>query len=175
MGDEARVRELLAAHGPALHGYVVRRAGPGTDPADVVASVFEVVWRGLGRVPAGAAARPYLFGVARNVLANAERGRRRQLRLAERVAAHTPAQVQPAVGDESPEVERVREAVARLAPLDREALLLVLWDGLSHAEAAQALGCSTRAVTVRLSRARQRVRALLDGAATARSDARSDP
>ncbi len=125
----------------------------------MVASVFEVAWRRLNRVPAGPAARPYLFGVARKVLANAERGRRRQLRLVERLAAYAV----PAGAEEDPGVERVRAALARLAPLDREALQLVLWDGLSHAEAAEALGCSTRAVTVRLSRARRRMRELLDG------------
>ncbi len=121
MADDGRVRELFAAHGAALHGYVVRRAGPGTDPADVVASVLEVAWRRLNRVPAGPAARPYLFGVARKVLANAERGRRRQLRLVERLAAYAV----PAGAEEDPGVERVRAAMARLAPLDREALAVV--------------------------------------------------
>jgi DNA-directed RNA polymerase specialized sigma24 family protein len=58
-----------ANYGPVL-GYVVRRTGRPDDAADVIAETFLTAWRRLADVPAGEAARPWLFGVARRVLAN---------------------------------------------------------------------------------------------------------
>jgi RNA polymerase sigma-70 factor (ECF subfamily) len=55
----------------------------------------------------------------------------------------------------------VRDAIERLRPVDREVLELVMWEGLTHAEAAQVLGCSTNAVAVRLHKARKRLQAEL--------------
>lgn len=55
----------------------------------------------------------------------------------------------------------VREAIEQLRPVDREVLQLVLWDGLSHAEAGQVLGCSSNAVALRLHKAKERLRAAL--------------
>jgi RNA polymerase sigma-70 factor (ECF subfamily) len=44
-----------------------------------------------------------------------------------------------------------------LSERDREALMLVAWDGLEHREAAIVMGCSTGALTVRVHRARRRL------------------
>lgn len=54
--------------------------------------------------------------------------------------------------------EQVRAALSTLRPADREALQLVLWDELSHAEAAAVLGCSPNAFEIRYRRARNAVR-----------------
>jgi RNA polymerase sigma-70 factor (ECF subfamily) len=48
-----------------------------------------------------------------------------------------------------------------LGERDREALMLVAWDGLDHRDAATVMGCSTSAFTVRLHRARRRLAGLL--------------
>jgi RNA polymerase sigma-70 factor (ECF subfamily) len=53
---------------------------------------------------------------------------------------------------------QIREAIDRCRPVDREALKLVFWEELSHAEAATVLGCSVNAFEIRFRRARQRVR-----------------
>jgi RNA polymerase sigma-70 factor (ECF subfamily) len=62
----------------------------------------------------------------------------------------------------------VLAALASLKPKDREALQLVLWDELSHAEAAAVLGCTVNAFELRYRRARNRVR---DAIAAAWADA----
>jgi len=54
------------------------------------------------------------------------------------------------------------QALSRLTELEREAVLLVAWDGLSQQEAAIVLGCSRVAVAVRVHRARRRLAAALD-------------
>jgi RNA polymerase sigma-70 factor (ECF subfamily) len=58
---------------------------------------------------------------------------------------------------EQPALENLRSAIEHLPPRDREAIKLVLWDELSHGEAAQVLGCSVNALSVRLHRARTRL------------------
>jgi RNA polymerase sigma-70 factor (ECF subfamily) len=58
---------------------------------------------------------------------------------------------------EEPAIELLRSAIEHLPPRDREALKLVMWDQLSHGEAAQVLGCSVSALGVRLHRARTRL------------------
>jgi RNA polymerase sigma-70 factor (ECF subfamily) len=49
-----------------------------------------------------------------------------------------------------------------LSPRDREAVLLLGWDGLSNRQAAKVLGCSVATFAVRLHRARTRLAAALD-------------
>jgi RNA polymerase sigma factor (sigma-70 family) len=143
--------------------YVRRRAAD-TAVRDVVAEVFLIAWRRFGDVPGDPL--PWLYGVARRVLANELRGRERGRRLVERVAGH----VDSVSGDHADEVAgRVMVAAAfdRLPENDREALRLVAWEGLGMRDAARAAGCSTTAFAMRLHRARRRLhRELHSGAAT---------
>ncbi|WP_152233092.1 RNA polymerase sigma factor [Georgenia ruanii] len=140
--------------------FVERRCDP-AGVEDVVAEVFLVAWRRLADLPADpTGVRPWLFAVAHRTLANAHRGRRRARALLVRVAAQPPAHVT----DPSEVVHRVdlARAFRRLGPRDQEALALVAWDGLTPTEAAVVLGVSTSAFSVRLSRARSRLRSHLD-------------
>ena len=57
--------------------------------------------------------------------------------------------------------ERLLAAIRELKPAYREALLLVHWEQLTYAEAAEALGCSVNAVGLRVHRAKERLRTLL--------------
>jgi RNA polymerase sigma factor (sigma-70 family) len=153
-----RFEALYIAHYGAIFRFVDRRAdGPASEVPDVVADVFMAVWRRLDEVPEGDAARLWLYGVARRSLLNVRRGRRRRWRLLSRLsaeaAAATTAQVAADPGDAV-----LREAIRRLPDPYREVLQLVAWDGLSHAEAAQVLDCSTNAVALRLHKAKARLR-----------------
>ena len=67
---EERFTALFEATRLPLLAYAVRRVADPADAADVVAETYLVAWRRLDDVPAGACARPWLFGVARRVLAN---------------------------------------------------------------------------------------------------------
>lgn len=59
-------------------GYAMRRCDSPEDAADVVAETFAIAWRRMDALPAGAEARLWLYGVARNVLANHRRGQDRR-------------------------------------------------------------------------------------------------
>lgn len=98
-----------------------------------------------------------MFGVARNVLNNQNRGSRRRTRLAARLAA----EVEVVAPDHAPlsDAQRlVQTALAYLSPEARELLMLVALDGLSSAEAGVALGISPVTARVRLHRARKELR-----------------
>ncbi len=137
----------------SLHGDVLRyalRRVPHDQAADVVAETFLVAWRRRDEVPREHV-RQWLFRVAANVIANADRGRVRQSRLEGRLRAVPDAEDVGGV-----DVLRVRAALATLPAPDQEALRLIEWDGLAPPEAASVAGCSTATFRVRLHRARKR-------------------
>lgn len=126
---------------------------------DLTTEVFIVAWRRRPDAPADAL--PWLYGVARNVLANHRRGAGRAAAVVER-ASHDA----PAVADDHAALAGVRAdlaaALRQLSLPDREVLLLAAWEGLGSREIAQVLGCRGPAARARLHRARKRLRAALE-------------
>lgn len=157
--DEDRLEQLWREHSPAVLNYARRRTGSVEDAGDVVAEVFLTAWRSIDSLPKGHDARLWLFGVARRRLMNQTRTLARRNRLAERIidAARIHDTEQRGAG-ESDTAERVREALLRLTPADRELVTLTSWDGLTPADAAAVLGIGAATARVRLHRARQRLR-----------------
>lgn len=160
--DEQRFTELYRQHYGAVDAYVRRRFHRDF-AADLVAEVFLVVWRRLTEVPGGAEL-PWLYGVARNTLANASRSHERRLRLVETLAAQPRCDVR----DHSDAVAQqlaIAAAFDSLNDNDQELLRLILWDKLTFSEAAKALGCTIPTLQVRLHRARKRLRRGLEAMA----------
>jgi RNA polymerase sigma-70 factor, ECF subfamily len=146
---------MFAAHHDAVRRYVVRRQS-GALIDDAVADTFFVAWRLLDEIPDRTL--PWLLGVARRVLADQRRAVRRRRSLSERL--HVGALTDGVARDWEPPVGLTPELASALAALtehEREALLLVAWDGLSAADAARVAGCSVAPFRVRLHRARKRV------------------
>jgi RNA polymerase sigma factor (sigma-70 family) len=148
---EAAYRELYAP----ICGYVLRRVGEPEDAAEVIAETFATLWRRFDRCPHGDELRPWLFGVARRVIANQRRGERRRSALGERLAANVVPETAIAPDEASSELAR---AFASLSDSDRELLSLVAWEGLTRDELAVALGTNRAAIRLRLHRARKRLR-----------------
>lgn len=153
MGNEAErtFESLWRRHHQRVHAYALRRSEAST-AQDVVSETFLVAWRRRDEMPRRELA--WLLGVARGVLANDARGQRRRDALA-RTLIETSARWHEDPGS----VDRsLLHALAALPEHEREALILVAWDGLSTREAAAAAGCSPSALRVRLLRARRRLR-----------------
>lgn len=159
--DQERFRLLYAANFDPILRYALRRVASPEDAADVVAETFLTAWRRLLDVPPNSEVRLWLFGVARRVVANQVRGEGRRHRLGERLRLEVLQQLPAA--DVADEVLEVRAAIARLAEMDREILTLSIWEQLAPREIAEVLGLSAPVVRTRLSRARSRLRAELDG------------
>jgi RNA polymerase sigma factor (sigma-70 family) len=161
LAHQERFRHVYADHVDRVLGYALRRVGRPEDAADVVAETFLVAWRRLGDVPEEPRTRLWLYGVARRVLANQRRGERRRTALGERLAADLAT----SAPDHAPGVaERLTygRALDQLGERDREVVLLSAWEGLEPREIAEVLGVSAVAARSRLSRARARLRVLLD-------------
>lgn len=157
----ARFRAVYNANYHHVLGYALRRTASREDAEDVVAETFLTAWRRLERVPQDPGARPWLYGVARNVLANQRRGERRRGRLSGRLhQAPMPPLLYAA--DVEGQVGRAAAAFARLSEGDRELLSLAAWEGLDAGEIALVLGCSRNAARIRLHRARRRFARELD-------------
>jgi RNA polymerase sigma factor (sigma-70 family) len=151
--------------GTAVLGYALRRSASRDDALDVVAETFATAWRRRRDLPPDPDdARPWLFGIARNCLANALRSTGRAGRLGERLAAAFEPDAVPdpaVVHEQSADAQRVRRALLVLSEEDRELLSLIAWEGLTPAQAAAALGLPSGTARVRLHRARGRLRAAL--------------
>jgi RNA polymerase sigma-70 factor (ECF subfamily) len=151
--DQRRHDALFRTHHDAVWRYAVRRVGDAA-AEDVVAETFLIAWRRLDAVPDHEL--PWLFGVARKVIANQRRGQRRLANATARLA-HEPEPSDAEPGEPEVPADAVLAALATLGERDQEALRLVYWDGLSAADAARALGCTAVAMRVRLHRARGRL------------------
>jgi RNA polymerase sigma-70 factor (ECF subfamily) len=164
--DEDRTRRfeaLVAAWCPDVVAYCRWRAVSAADAQDAVSEVLLTAWRRLDDVPDGDAARVWLYATARRVIANQRRSGRRRAALHERLALEAAA-ARPAT--ESSETALVVEALRRVAPRDREVLLLSEWEQLSAAEIGEVLGCLTVTARGRLHRARRRFRTVFEDLTT---------
>lgn len=155
--ERERFEGLYREHFSRVAAYLLARADRDL-AGDALARTFEVAWRRIGDVPEEPL--PWLLGVARRVLAEQRRAQGRRDALVARIAG-TVAEARGDHADVLIARERAVAALGSLSEVQREALLLVVWDGLSQREAAAALGCSRGAVAVRLHRARARLQSAL--------------
>src|SRR3954453_10180724 len=151
--DAERFTALFDTFSPRVFGYV-RRHIERSLVEDIVSETFLVAWRRLNEVPEDPL--PWLLVVARNALSN----QRRTLARHDRIQLETDAlerlvSTDPAVDEVVIGRTTMLTALTSLTSREREALLLIAWDGLSAAEAALVTGCSSRTFAVRLHRARR--------------------
>lgn len=148
-----RLEAIFREHYAAVLAYARRRASPALAD-DVTAETFAVAWRRAADLPIEPL--PWLLGVARRVLSTQRRSGARRDRLRRRL--FETASLPPLSEDGG----RVAEALNCLPERDREAILLIAWEGLSPRQAAAVLGVTPATFSVRLHRARRRVRSVLE-------------
>lgn len=163
LSSSSRFDSLYRAYADAIRGYCIRRLGV-EDAADATADVFVVVWHRLLDCPEGDEARPWIYGVARNIVSNRRRAGERSVALLRAVQA-VSAPDQP--GPESLAVRRAEyreldKALAKLPSRYREALILAEWDGLDRETIARIEGVSRAAIDQRISRAYRKLARLMD-------------
>jgi RNA polymerase sigma-70 factor, ECF subfamily len=157
--DERLFETHFRGYAARVHAFALRRADP-ESAQDITAETFLVAWRRRQEMPPEPL--PWLYGIARGVLANDRRTSNRRLSLAARIAAEPAA---PETSDDRD--HEILQALASLRESDREALLLSAWEGLSTKEAASVVGCSAATFAVRLHRARARLARVLAEASPA--------
>lgn len=161
---ELRLRTLADRVVEPVRRYLARRCDAATAD-EVLGDVLVVCWRRLDEVPAEPAESiPWAIGVARNLLANAERAQRRRDRLTAKVIALDPPPLAfsgldgDGDGRDSDDAIAVRDALTRLRRDDAELLRLWAWDELDSPQLATVLGISANAAAIRLHRAKARLK-----------------
>lgn len=157
----ARIENAVRAHSPALLAYFVRRVEPSHEAADLLAETLLVLWRRAASLPAvDEEVRPWMFGIARNVLLHHYRASSRRRAIADRL--RDLLSTTPHAGfDAASEHDELREALQTLEEIDRDIIGLVHWDGFSLVEASRILRMNESTVRSRYHRARARLRAAL--------------
>lgn len=182
-GDAQAFAELFQEHAQAVYGHATRVLA---DPnGDVVSLTFLEAWRLRDRLlpdsecprqdegtegATGDGLRPWLFGIATNVLRNTRRAARRHKAALDRLAqtrhdqATAPDFAEALTGraEDAERLAAARVALEGLRPREREVFALCVWSELSYAAAATALGVPVSTVRSRLFRARQRLRRLTE-------------
>jgi len=172
--------QLYDRHAGPIHRYVSRRLGD-TMADDLVADTFLTAFRVRRRYDLGRPdARPWLYGIAANMIGKHRRAEVRRLKALARTAADATTPADPGAGwgtrnaasaadaivsrlDAAAVRGDLLRALAGLSAGDRDVLLLIAWAGLTYEETASALEIPSGTVRSRLNRARRKVREALGG------------
>ncbi|MGW4461519.1 RNA polymerase sigma factor [Micromonospora sp. NPDC004704] len=157
--DESWFTGIYTDHYAHIVSYGQRRLGDPEASAELAQEVFVIAWRRRAEVPARTL--PWLYGVARRLLANHWRARRAAPDVLPIVDEERLWQPVPSGPEASVAVTDLRAALGTLTDLDQEILRLVGWEELTVSEAAQVLGCTRTTAAVRLHRARKRLTAAI--------------
>jgi len=155
MNEATHLVELI----PRLRRYARALAGDRNTADDLVQDTLERAWSKLHLYRRGTDLRAWLFTVMHNVFVNQRRAARISVPLDEEM----PELAQPVRETDTLVLRDLDAAIRRLPPEQREVLLLVALEEMSYEEAADTLGVPIGTVMSRLSRAREKLRAMLSG------------
>ncbi len=166
--DPAAFGGIFDRHHAELYRYLRRRVGAGL-AADLAAETFVTAFARRSAYRAETDdARPWLYGIAHNLLRNQLRAERRQLAAYARHGVDPLADPDAAVAfstadtraDSAAVSARLAQVLAAMPSRDRNVLLLYAWADMSYAEIGQAMNIPVGTVRSRLSRARRQLRGL---------------
>lgn len=150
-GESLRFREFYEANASSIFAFASRAGLGRVEAQDILAETFLIAWRRLGDVPPSPEDRLWLFGVARNLIAKSRRKHVRNIQLLT-VLRNERTTVASRDGEAD---SGLLQAIEQLPEKEREVIHLIIWEQLTHQEAAIILGCSPNATRLRLHRAKQ--------------------
>lgn len=153
-------RHLIIEHIPRLRRYARALVGDRYLADDLVQDTLERAWNKFHLWRPGSDLRAWLFTIMHNVFVNQARRRRYEI---EQAMDEVPAIAVRATQGEQLELEDVDRALRTLSAEQREVVLLVAVEQLTYGQVSRALDIPIGTVMSRLSRARERMRHLLDG------------
>jgi len=163
-GEDAAFQTLYRLGAPRVRGFLVRLSGDPSLADDLTQEAFLRVHRARGSFEPGAAALPWVFAIARNVFLDHAR-RPKVHRLVASSQGQPPPEREAAPDTQGEEVAIahemlgiVRRTLAALPVLQREAFILLRFEGMSVRDAAQVLGATEGAVKIRAFRAYEALR-----------------
>ena len=153
-------REQVIALIPTLRAFAWSLARNPVDADDLVQETLTKAWTYREKFRAGTNLRAWLFTILRNTWFSAVAKTRRETPDEDGRMAATL--VSPPAQEWSIEMRQLQDALNRLPPEHREAIVMVGAAGLSYEEAAEIAGCALGTIKSRVNRARNRLAQLLD-------------
>ena len=158
-GDSEAFEVLVREHQRMIHSLCYRMTGSLADAEDLAQESFIHAYRHLAEFRGEARFSSWLYRIAVNQCLNWQKRRQRQERLSQQWVEEERGGSQ----DDFACAQQVQDALLKLNAKQRAAIILTTYDGLTHAEAARALGCSETTVSWRLFAARRKLKAMLKG------------
>lgn len=172
-GHDAALNDLMSRHAEKLFHYLIRQLQDENDAADLAQETFARVYQNRTRFQRGAKFSTWLYTIATNLVRDRFRWRTRHPQVSldgdneQTGSALSNNLADSALGpreqlQHEERTDAIRRAIAKLPEDLRTALILAEYEERSHAEMADILGCSVKAVESRIFRARQQLRARLE-------------
>ena len=162
-GDTAAFAILVDRHASVCLRYATRMLGSREDAEDVMQEALMRAFRALTSYDMSRDFRTWLLSIVANRCRTALVARRRRERFLTTDAAATEAVPIANDGADEDDLRAVQWALAQLEPKYREAFLLKHVEGLNYEEIAQITGAGVSALKMRVARACERLRDLLEG------------
>ena len=171
-GQDSALDELMGRHAERLYHYLLRLLQNETEAADAAQEAFVRVYQNRARFRAASKFSTWLYTIATNLARDVQRYRVRHPRVSLNAEqSETSRDFREIISDTKPNpsellesterMDAVRRAVAALPEELRTPLVLAEYEEKSHAEIAEILQCSAKAVEMRIYRARQQLRSQL--------------
>ena len=158
-GDQAAFGRLVSRHQRMIHALAYRMTGSPTEAEDLAQETFIAAWEQLAGFRGDAGFSTWLYRIALNRCLNfRSRATRR-----EAVHREWSEQRETHASGDGQLAQQVQAALLKLDPAQRAAIVLTVYDGLNHAEAARALSCAETTVSWRVFMARRKLGQLLAG------------
>ena len=159
-GDLDSFGDLVRHHHAMIHALAYRMTGSSADADELTQETFVRAWQRIGQFRGESRFSSWLYRIGMTACLNWSEQNARRHRRNERWELERDRPDDAADGAAN---ERVHDALQKLEPKFRAAVVLTIYDGLGHKEAARVLGCSETTVSWRVFMAKRRLKKLLGG------------
>lgn len=161
-GDRDSFSRLVSRHYDFVFRVAYRLTGHRADAEDVAQEVCVRIGRAIGDYRGGGRFTTWLYAMTLNGVRDLARSRSRDSARTRAFAVHALVDGEAGpVDDGADQADRLWEAVRSLSPKQRDAVTLVYGEGLSHADAADAMACSEPTVSWHIHEAKKRLKTIM--------------
>ena len=160
-GDPAAFEELVRNHQHMVHSLTYRMTGSLADAEDLAQETFIRAYEQIGSFRRASKFSTWLYRIAVNSCLNWRQSEARRFRLETSCAEEFATRRADGENLSGDRVNEVQTEMLKLPAKQRAAVVLTVYDGLNHAEAAQVLGCPGTTVSWRVFAAKRRMKQLL--------------
>jgi len=164
--DPAAFEELIRLHQHMVHALTYRMTGSLADAEDLAQETFLRAYGQIGGFRGTAKFSTWLYRIAVNTCLNWRQSERRRQQLLAQAAVEFSASAEGGEAAAGEQAGEVQAALLKLPAQQRAAIVLTIYDGMNHAEAAQVLGCSETTVSWRVFAAKRKLKRLLTAGRT---------